>query len=281
MLEVISLGAGVQSTTMALMAAHGEIEPMPDAAIFADTGAEPKAVYEHLEWLRSPNVLPFPVYVVQKGDLERDSLDRRVSAKSGKRYLRTLIPAWLTDAAGERKAGSMGRFCTRDYKIVPLQRKLKELAGIRGGRRLPTQPVARSWIGISTDEAVRMKMSRERWVENRWPLIEQEMSRRDCLRWIERHDYPAPPRSACVFCPYHSPQEWQHLKTTDPDGFARAVAFERDLQTGLDEHDETTVGKTAYLWDRCEPLADADFEAALRPDQPDLFGNECEGMCGV
>ena len=37
MLEVISLGAGVQSTTMALMAAHGEIEPMPDLAIFTDT----------------------------------------------------------------------------------------------------------------------------------------------------------------------------------------------------------------------------------------------------
>ena len=71
-MHVISLGAGVQSTTMALMAAHGEIEPMPDAAIFADTGAEPKAVYEHLDWLRSSNVLPFPVEVVQFSDLAED-----------------------------------------------------------------------------------------------------------------------------------------------------------------------------------------------------------------
>lgn len=37
MLRILSLGAGVQSTTMALMAAHGEIGPMPDCAIFADT----------------------------------------------------------------------------------------------------------------------------------------------------------------------------------------------------------------------------------------------------
>lgn len=37
-LRALSLGAGVQSTTMALMAAHGEIGPMPDCAIFADTG---------------------------------------------------------------------------------------------------------------------------------------------------------------------------------------------------------------------------------------------------
>lgn len=48
-LTIISLGAGVQSTTMALMAAAGELEPMPDAAIFADTGWEPKAVYAHCE----------------------------------------------------------------------------------------------------------------------------------------------------------------------------------------------------------------------------------------
>ena len=58
-LTVLSLGAGVQSTTMALMAAPGEINPMPDCAIFADTGWEPRAVYDHLAWLRSPNVLDY------------------------------------------------------------------------------------------------------------------------------------------------------------------------------------------------------------------------------
>ncbi len=68
-LRVLSLGAGVQSTALALMAAHGEIGPMPDCAIFADTGWEPKAVYEHLAWLKSPNVLPFPVHIVTGGNI--------------------------------------------------------------------------------------------------------------------------------------------------------------------------------------------------------------------
>jgi hypothetical protein len=58
-LRVLSLGAGVQSTTLALMAAHGEIGPMSDCAIFADTGWEPSAVREHLAWLMSAGVLPF------------------------------------------------------------------------------------------------------------------------------------------------------------------------------------------------------------------------------
>ena len=43
-LVVISLGAGVQSSTMALKAGCGEF-PRPDCAIFADTGYEPKSVY--------------------------------------------------------------------------------------------------------------------------------------------------------------------------------------------------------------------------------------------
>lgn len=81
-LRALSLGAGVQSTTLALMAAHGEIGPMPDCAIFADTGWEPQAVYDHLEWLMSGNVLPFPVHIVSAGNI-RDDL---IGAGDGKRW---------------------------------------------------------------------------------------------------------------------------------------------------------------------------------------------------
>ena len=49
MWRVLNLGAGVQSTTLLLMSIRGEIAQL-DHAIFADTGWEPKAVYQHLEW---------------------------------------------------------------------------------------------------------------------------------------------------------------------------------------------------------------------------------------
>lgn len=94
-LRALSLGAGVQSTTMALLAAHGEIGPMPDCAIFADTGWEPSAVYDHLDWLMSGNVLPFPVHVVSTGNI-RDEL---LAAGAGNRwasipaFTKTVIPA--------------------------------------------------------------------------------------------------------------------------------------------------------------------------------------------
>ena len=83
-MNIISLGAGVQSSTMALMAAHGEIGPMPDCAIFADTGDEPKKVYEWLDWLEKQ--LPFPVYRVQRGIISEDSLKIYLSKKTNRTY---------------------------------------------------------------------------------------------------------------------------------------------------------------------------------------------------
>jgi 3'-phosphoadenosine 5'-phosphosulfate sulfotransferase (PAPS reductase)/FAD synthetase len=73
-LTVISLGAGVQSSTMALMAADGEL-PRPSCAIFADTGYEPKSVMRYLEFLKK--VLPYPVYIVSKGNIRDDMIAAR------------------------------------------------------------------------------------------------------------------------------------------------------------------------------------------------------------
>ena len=116
MKHYISLGAGVQSSAMALMAAHKEITPMPEAAIFADTQAEPQSVYDWLDWLEKQ--LPFPVYKVTAGDLWRDSMEMRTS-KEGKRYTKTLIPFFtFNEADGQGKIPY--RTCTAYYKVVPL-----------------------------------------------------------------------------------------------------------------------------------------------------------------
>jgi len=74
-LRILSLGAGVQSSTLALKIKQGEI-PMVDAGIFADTKGEPKAVYDWLEWLKKQ--LNFPVHTVTYRDLRQDILDASV-----------------------------------------------------------------------------------------------------------------------------------------------------------------------------------------------------------
>lgn len=74
-LSVISLGAGVQSTVLALMACEGEL-PKPEAAIFADTRWEPRHVYQHLDRLEhSLSEAGIPLYRVSAGNLRDDALD--------------------------------------------------------------------------------------------------------------------------------------------------------------------------------------------------------------
>lgn len=271
--HIISLGAGVQSSTMALMAAAGEIKPMPVAAIFADTQAEPAGVYRWLDWLEKQ--LPYPVHRVTVGNLREDELRIRRSKKSGKLYLKSSIPAFLLKPDGSK--GLLGRRCTSDYKIVPLQRKVKELVGIK---RATKDVRAIVWVGISRDEAHRMKPSRVTYIENRWPLIDLNMTRQGCLKWMEAHGYPLPPRSACTFCPFHSDEEWRKLKTESPSEFAQVVDFEKRLQDAASQQE--TLRGTPYLHESCQPIGTVDVtEKRLGYQQVSLFGNECEGMCGV
>jgi len=274
MKDYISLGAGVQSSTMALMAERGEIGPRPEAAIFADTGAEPKSVYLWLDWLEKQ--LSFPVYRVNAGSLEETSLKTHVNKKRGNTYLRKMIPAYTLNEDGSK--GLLGRDCTLDFKIKPLTAKVRELAKIR---RAQKEVSVVQWIGISLDEVSRMKPSRLAWCRHRWPLIEMEMTRHDCLRWMEKNGYPKPPRSACVFCPFHSNHEWSRLKREEPDEFAHAVAFEKKLQDLHKHHTgKGRINSIPYLHNSMLPLDSIDFDEDKR--QGNLaFINECEGMCGV
>ena len=137
-LRVLSLGAGVQSTTLALMAAHGEIGPMPDCAIFADTGWEPRAVYEHLAWLRSPNVLPFPVHIVSAGDLRAALLAGARGARwaSIPAFTRTVTPAGAELPVYDEDEN--GDLVAVGSRIVPTARHDPPgLPALAGSARLP------------------------------------------------------------------------------------------------------------------------------------------------
>lgn len=108
------------------------------------------------------------------------------------------------------------------------------------------------------------------------------MTRHDCLRWMERRGYPRPPRSACVFCPYHNNHEWRRLKNEEPEEFARAVEFERTLQAVKDASDN--FASVPFLHRTLVPLSEVDLSTDDERGQGLLnlnFGNECFGMCGV
>ena len=274
-IHILSLGAGVQSSALALMSVYGNFGlPRLNCAIFADTGREPESVMKWLDFLETQ--LPFPVHRVRKGDLGADECRVRLSAKSGKRYLKGSIPAFVLNPDGTK--GLLGRKCTSDYKIIPLQAKVRELVGI--SRQGAGVVRAKMWIGISTDEAHRMKPSRVDYIENTWPLIDLGFSRKKCLEWMKGYRFPEPPRSACYFCPFHGNAEWRRLRDEEPAEFSKAVAFEKDMQEAQ-RNQEVLIG-VPFLHRSCKPLdavnLDDDKSAYA---QLEMFGNECEGMCGV
>lgn len=266
-LRVLSLGAGVQSTTLALMAAHGEFEHMPDCAIFADTGAEPGPVYEHLRWLMAGNVLPFPVRIVQRGNIAADLVEGVNT--TGHRFVS--VPFHGISKKGREMMAR--RQCTDEYKLRPIRKAVRETMGGRpkGGCEM--------WIGISTDEILRAKPSRVQYIVNRHPLIDHGMNRWDCLQWLRRRGYPDPPKSACTCCPFRRNREWRWLRDNDPAGWQQAIGIDAALRAN------GQAGRwegTLYLHRDRVPLDRADIRTDEERGQIDAFADMCEGgMCGV
>lgn len=242
------------------MAARGEIEA-PDCAIFSDTGDEPRAVYEHLAWLTS-GVLPYPVHVIRQYDSLSGALRR------GDDMAR--FPVHVG-------AGGLGtRQCTRNWKIRPIRRKIRELLGV-SPRGYVAPNSCEIWVGISLDEIVRLKPSGCSFIHNRHPLIEARMTRRDCYTWLEERQYRLPPKSRCRYCPYQSNDEWAELQAS-PDDWAETI----ELDGWLREPAQVKRFRgEVYLHPARQPLTTIDFSVPLTSGAFDLFGHECEGMCGV
>lgn len=256
-MKVISLGAGVQSTTLFLMSCEGRFEK-PDYAVFADTGWEPRAVYEHLEKLKvvgEENEVP--ILTVSIGNLRHDALN--------KAKVRFASMPLFTQGPEGGAVSQLRRQCTREYKVAPLQKKCRELGATRAN------PVE-VWIGISLDEVHRMKDSFVQYTYHRWPLIEMRMDRAQCRKYLDDHGWRNVPKSSCIGCPFHDDHYWRRLKVESPDEFADAVEFDQAIRQMPRLRDKTYLHRSAM------PLDEAPFNYG---GQGDLFGQECEGMCGV
>ena len=274
-LRVLNLGAGVQSSCLALMAARGELKDQvkPDVAVFADTGWEPPSVYEHLKWLKEQ--LPFPVITVSAGNIRENILAGR--QPDGKPYLG--IPAHLLRTNGAR--GLARRQCTDDYKIRPIQKWIREYLGVEKGQLVPKHLQVEMWMGISVDEIERQRDSQDVWITKRYPLIEIGASRSQLLTWF-MDNYPGRylPRSACVGCPYKSNSEWKWLKENYKESFLEAVEVDNALRNSPQVVAAITAnGDNAFIHNSTIPLEAVDFSSTI--DYDDMMRNECEGLCGI
>ena len=269
-LRILSLGAGVQSSALAMLIEQGKI-PMVDAAIFADVGAEPDNVIEWLEWLKTK--VSYPVYVVQNGNLKEDL----INVTLGKEH-KVQIPFFSLSDNGSK--GMNRRQCTSEYKIKPVTQKIRELLGLEKGEKRKSGTEVELLMGISLDEVQRMKVNQIKYFKNSYPLIDMRWNRAKCISWFQENYNKTPPRSACTFCPFHSNKEWARVKENKKEWDA-VVKLEKAFIDNRDLISKTTKIKDKIYFHRsCVPLSEIDFSDE-NTDQLDLFNNECEGMCGI
>jgi len=177
-LRILSLGAGVQSSTLALMIEKGEIENV-SAAIFADVKGEPKAVYDWLNYLKK-QITKFPIYIVSYRDLKQDILD------ASKGEFKAFTAPFYTKNLETGKKGMLRRQCTADYKIKPVLKKIRELLGLKKGEKRKEGTEVELLMGISKDEVQRMKINPIKYIKNIYPLIDKDFRRTHCLTWMEK-----------------------------------------------------------------------------------------------
>jgi len=125
-----------------------------------------------------------------------------------------------------------------------------------------------------------MKDAKKPWTQLRYPLIEKNIHRHDCLDWMKKNNYPEPPRSACYYCPFHNDTEWRRLRNEEPEYFQKAIKFDAEIRE-LSKKD-IAMKMEAYLHRSCKPLSEIDFDSDEDKGQLTWdFQAECEGMCGV
>lgn len=275
LLRVLNLGAGTQSTAVALMHLAGTLPPI-DAAIFADTGWEPREVYTHLDKLRARFAeADVPLIEVSNGNIRDDALD------PGHRF--TSMPTFVTNDTDV--AGMGRRQCTNEYKVVPIRRAILSMTADKLGieaptwRSIPKDVYVEQSFGISTDEAQRARSPRDRWAINYYPLLDLGWRRGDTIAYLERLGWDAP-RSACIGCPFHNDTEWRRLRDVHPEEWHDAVEFDRELRHVKQRRVPEFRGEE-FLHRSLLPLADVDLTTAEDHGQQSLFAGECEGMCGL
>ena len=194
---ILSLGAGIQSTALALLLDQDMLPgyAKPDAAVFADTKAEPEWVYKTVKDLSE--ILSYPVITTSYSDLEADTwatLRREGTRKRPAQTSESIFFDIPTYVGLDTTPHPTTRRCTETYKIAPIRKAVREAFG------WPLK--VDQYLGISVDEIVRVKPSRVKYITNIHPLVDQRWTRNDCQLYLTNHwSQISAGRSACLLLP--------------------------------------------------------------------------------
>ncbi len=214
--RMFSFGGGVQSTAALVLAT---LKKLPFTTfVFSNVGddSEHPAVKEYMDRYTIPLARRYGIRLEVRSNNGKTIFGEITKEGSS----RELIPVRLS------RTGMPGkRSCTKEFKLDVLHRfAIEELGATK------EKPVTIG-MGISLDEAQRMKDSPVKFARTVFPLVEMKVTRDDCIKIIRHAGLPPAPKSACWFCPFHTVGTWQTMKKEEPLLFERAVSFERFLNS--------------------------------------------------
>lgn len=188
--ELISFGAGVNSVAMTIVLVN---DGWRGPIVFADTGAEWPETYCYMRYFDHTWLRP-----------------------------RGLAIEWLhpRDRTDETGIG-LHDYCTH-YGIIPLL--AVRWCSVKWKRNpvLAAFPGHVRCLGFSAEEHRRVKNA----PMERYPLYEQDITRRECQRIIQRAGLEIPTKSGCWFCPGQALADWRRLYYNHPDLYERAAQLE-------------------------------------------------------
>lgn len=263
-MKILSCGAGMQSTALALMscenARKGILHPMVpiyDAVLYCDLNCDPPWVAAQVRFIaRACEESGIPFYILHTDlyghYMKNFGVGRVVS-----------IPFWGTDEDG--KKNRMPRICTIDFKIRLMQKFVRyDLLGYRPGEKLRKEDVKghEMHIGFSKEEQRRIFDNPCPLFVNKFPLVEMSLERPDNYRYCLEVWGMKTKASACIICPFHRNYFFRFIKRHAPEDYEKVLHFDRLLE---ERQPNTKIRSNLFISPsrkRIRDLTDADCNDA-------------------
>lgn len=227
-MNIVSYGGGTNSTAM-LIGMHERGE-RPDWITFADTGSEQEYTYKHMEkvnaWCAD---VGFPSITV----------------------VRPTQPQMVIDGSLFNECVRLGRLpskaygngsCSMKWKVEPQNKFNRALADSSG---IEMSEITRL-IGYDAGERHRYErailLQDKQPCKQRFPLIEWDWDRDDCVLAILRAGLPLPGKSSCVMCPSMKKPEILELRKNYPKTFESVLEMERRAMAGEGQAEASRSG---------------------------------------
>jgi len=278
-LTSLSYSGGEQSHGILEMVLRGHIErPKNFVVIGADPGMEDERSKEFVESARVRcAAVDIPFVTAKGGNLYEDLI--MIPYMGWTRFDNP--PYWVKKPNG--KIGRLKQKCTGAYKIAPLNRArrllMNQICGVSlVSKRLPQVDV---WIGFSADELGRISEKKTskgpKYLNLRYPLIEQGITKAKMIGYYLAHNIPRPPRSVCCACFSNGLAYYQDMYTNRPNDWDKAVLVDESVR------DLRCIGikGQVFVSSTCIPLKDLPA-MNFRQNAEDYREHRCNsGVCFI